>query len=80
MARRKHSAEFKREAVQLARRAGVSQKQVGQELGAWESEGMVRRYAYLAPAHLAPHAEVIAGLLGGTNAAHATKEKGPSES
>lgn len=52
---------------------------VVQEMGAWESEGMVRRYAHLAPAHLAPYAEVIAGLLGGTDTAHATKEKGPSD-
>ncbi|MDB5924456.1 MAG: integrase family protein [Betaproteobacteria bacterium] len=42
---------------------------VVQEMGAWESEGMVRRYAHLAPAHLAAHAEVVAGLLGGTSAA-----------
>jgi integrase len=50
-----------------------------QEMGAWESEGMVRRYAHLAPAHLAEHAERIAGLVGGTNLAQAAKEKGPSE-
>ena len=42
---------------------------VVQEMGAWESEGMVRRYAHLAPAHLAPHAEIVANLLGGTSAA-----------
>ena len=53
---------------------------VVQEMGAWESEGMVRRYAHLAPAHLAVHAEVIAGLLGGTELAQPAKEKGPSES
>ena len=40
-----------------------------QEMGAWESEEMVRRYAHLAPAHLAPHAEIIAKLLSGTSAA-----------
>ena len=50
-----------------------------QEMGAWESEGMVRRYAHLAPANFVEHAERIAGLIGGTNLAHATKEKGPSE-
>jgi integrase len=53
---------------------------VVQEMGAWESEGMVRRYAHLAPAHLVEHAEVIAGLLADTNAAQGGKEKGPSES
>ncbi len=37
-----------------------------QETGAWESEEMVRRYAHLAPAHLAPHAEIVARLLSGT--------------
>jgi integrase len=53
---------------------------VVQEMGAWESEGMVRRYAHLAPAHLAEHAEVISGILGDTNSAQAAKEKGPSKS
>ena len=50
-----------------------------QEMGSWESEGMVRRYAHLPPAHLAEHAERIAGLVGGTNSAHVAKEKGSSE-
>jgi len=49
-----------------------------QEMGAWESEGMVRRYAHLAPAHLAEHAERIAGLIGGTDLAQPANEKGPS--
>lgn len=49
-----------------------------QEMGGWESEGMVRRYAHLAPAHLAEHAERIAGLIGGTELAQPAKEKGPS--
>jgi len=80
MERRRFTAEFKREAVKLARQDRVSRTKVAQELGAWESEGMVRRYAHLAPAHLAEYAERIAGLIGGTNSAHATKEKGPSES
>ena len=35
---------------------------------------MVRRYAHLAPAHLAPHAEIVANLLGGTNAAQTEDE------
>jgi integrase len=42
---------------------------VVQEMGAWESEGMVRRYAHLAPAHLAAHAEIVANVLRGTTAA-----------
>ena len=49
---------------------------VVQEMGAWESEGMVRRYAHLAPAQLAQHAEVVSGLLDGTIAAQPAKEKG----
>jgi len=47
---------------------------VVQEMGAWESEGMVRRYAHLAPAHLAPHAEIVANLLGGTSAAQSVED------
>jgi integrase len=53
---------------------------VVQEMGAWESEGMVRRYAHLAPAHLAVHAEAISGMLGDTTSTQAPKEKGPSGS
>ena len=34
-----------------------------QEMGAWESVEMVRRYAHLAPAHLARRAEVVDKLL-----------------
>lgn len=49
---------------------------VVQEMGAWESEGMVRRYAHLAPAQLAQHAEVVSNLLNGTIAAQPPKEKG----
>ena len=44
-----------------------------------ESSEMVRRYAHLAPAHLAKHAEVVAGLLSDTNAAQREKEKGLAE-
>ena len=51
---------------------------VVQEMGAWESEGMVRRYAHLAPAHLRQHDEVVSGLLNGTNTAQAGNEKGAS--
>lgn len=38
-----------------------------QELGGWETAAMVRRYAHLAPEHLAEHAERIArpSLIGG---------------
>ncbi len=45
-----------------------------QEMGAWESEGMVRRYAHLAPAQLAQHAEVVSKLLDGTIATQPAKE------
>ena len=48
---------------------------VVQEMGAWESEGMVRRYAHLAPAQLAQHAEVVSKLLDGTIAAQVPKDK-----
>ncbi len=45
-----------------------------QEMGAWESEGMVRRYAHLAPAQLSHHAEVVSKLLDGTTAAQPENE------
>jgi integrase len=51
---------------------------VVQEMGAWESAGMVRRYAHLAPANLRQHAEVVSGLLNGTNTAQPGNEKGPA--
>ena len=38
-----------------------------QELGGWESETMVKRYAHLAPAQLVEHSERVANLLNGTN-------------
>lgn len=41
-----------------------------QELGGWESESMVRRYAHLAPAQLIEHSEKVATMLNGTNMAH----------
>ena len=34
-----------------------------QEMGDWKSAAMVRRYAHLAPAHMARHAAVLDGLL-----------------
>lgn len=40
-----------------------------QELGGWESETMVRRYAHLAPAQLMEHSEKSATMLKGTNMA-----------
>ena len=47
---------------------------VVQEMGAWESEGMVRRYAHLAPANLRHHAEVVSDLLSnGTNPSQTEK-------
>jgi integrase len=50
---------------------------VVQEMGAWQSEGMVRRYAHLGPAHLAQHAQLISAMLKGTDSAQPTNEKGP---
>ncbi len=38
-----------------------------QEMGGWKSSEMVRRYAHLAPAHMAKHAEIVGNLLGGTS-------------
>lgn len=34
-----------------------------QELGAWQSEAMVKRYAHLTPCHYAMHAETVSDLL-----------------
>ena len=46
-----------------------------QEMGGWKSEKMVRRYAHLAPANPAKHAQVVGNLLEGTNPAQPTNEK-----
>jgi integrase len=41
-----------------------------QEMGAWQTGEMVRRYAHLAPEQFARHAQVVDGLMvGGTNSA-----------
>lgn len=40
-----------------------------QEMGAWESPEMVRRYAHLAPEQFSRHAKVVDDLLDGTNTA-----------
>lgn len=40
-----------------------------QEMGAWESPEMVRRYAHLAPEQFTTHASVVDNLLSGTNTA-----------
>jgi integrase len=40
-----------------------------QEMGAWESAEMVRRYAHLAPEQFVQHARVVDDLLNGTSAA-----------
>lgn len=45
-----------------------------QEMGAWQSAEMVRRYAHLAPAQMAKHAAIIGNLLGDTNTAQAPKQ------
>lgn len=44
-----------------------------QEMGAWESPEMVRRYAHLAPEQFREHAKVVDVLLDGTFAAQAMK-------
>lgn len=48
-----------------------------QELGAWESTEMVRRYAHLSVEHLAPYAERIGRprVVSGTKLAHAPESK-----
>lgn len=50
-----------------------------QEMGAWESAEMVRRYAHLAPEQFGRHAKAIDDLLNGTSAAQVTQkdEAGP---
>lgn len=50
-----------------------------QKLGAWESEGMVRGYAQLAPAQFVEHAERIPELLGGTHSARPANGKSPNK-
>ncbi|TFW05785.1 site-specific integrase [Oxalobacteraceae bacterium OM1] len=40
-----------------------------QEMGAWESSEMVKRYAHLAPEQFAQHARVVDALLSGTSSA-----------
>lgn len=40
-----------------------------QEMGGWKSAEMVRRYAHLAPAQMAKHADVVGSLLYGTTTA-----------
>ena len=44
-----------------------------QEMGGWKSTEMVRRYAHLAPAHMAKHAEIVGTLLCATNTAQRQK-------
>ena len=41
-----------------------------QEMGAWESAEMVRRYAHLAPEQFSQHARVVDNMLSGTNLTH----------
>lgn len=42
-----------------------------QEMGAWQSTDMVRRYAHLAPEQFRAHAMVVDNMLYGTNPSHA---------
>ncbi|MES2902323.1 MAG: site-specific integrase [Pseudomonadota bacterium] len=55
-----------------------------QEMGAWKSADMVRRYAHLGPAQMARHAEVVGKLLESTNLAQEVEVplqfKGPANS
>ena len=44
-----------------------------QEMGGWKSAEMVRRYAHLAPAQMAKHAEIVGALLNVTNTAQSQK-------
>ncbi len=43
---------------------------VMQEMGAWESAEMVRRYAHLAPEQFSQHARVVDDMLNGINLTH----------
>lgn len=46
-----------------------------QELGGWESEEMVRRYAHLSKPQLLEHAELVSNVPIGTNLAHPKKKE-----
>ena len=46
-----------------------------QEMGGWKSQEMVRRYAHLAPAQFAKHANVVQNLICGTTTAQSEKQK-----
>lgn len=52
-----------------------------QEMGGWESIEMVRRYAHLAPNHLAEHAKQIDGIMGAAvpNLSHTLKGDGTND-
>jgi transposase-like protein len=69
--RRKYSAEFKREAVQLVAMPDVSLRQVAKDLGGWSTMVMVQRYAHLGGDHL----KRAADRINGTISSHATKER-----
>lgn len=47
-----------------------------QELGGWESEEMVRRYAHLSKPQLMQHSELVSNVLDGTILAHQEKRRG----
>ena len=46
-----------------------------QELGGWESEEMVRRYAHLSKPQLLEHAKLVSNAFIGTNLAHPKKKE-----
>lgn len=47
-----------------------------QELGGWESEEMVRRYAHLSKPQLMQHAELVSNILGNTILSHQKEKRG----
>ena len=47
-----------------------------QELGGWESEEMVRRYAHLSKPQLMQHAELVSNVLNDTILSHQNEKRG----
>ena len=47
-----------------------------QELGGWESEEMVRRYAHLSKPQLMQHAELVSNVLDDTILSHQNEKRG----
>jgi RNA polymerase primary sigma factor len=51
-------------------------QETGQELGGWESEEMVRRYAHLSKPQLMQHAELVSNVLSDTILSHQKEKRG----